>query len=121
MADIMVIDDDTQALALIRNMLETAGHSVTAVSSGGIALKTFNSFQTDIVVTDIVMPDIDGLEVIVQIKKNNPSTKVIAVSGGGRVVRADFLSMAKSVGADVILRKPFTQEDLLTAVDTITH
>lgn len=117
MARILVIDDEDLARFTVANILESAGHEVVEASDGeeGLALQKEHPF--DLVVTDIIMPKKEGVETIVELKRDFPDMKVIAISGGGRTRNLDFLELAKQFGADKILAKPFTEEELLENVN----
>ena len=87
-------------------------------SQDGIAaISAFKKRSFDVVVTDMLMPERDGLELIAELKVNHPAVKIVAISGGGQIGSDEYLSMAKGFGADVLLRKPFAHQALLAAVD----
>ncbi len=114
---ILVVDDEEELRELIRHVLERAGHSVACASNGREASLVIERCQFDVVVTDMLMPDRDGLELITEIKAKYPGLKMVAMSGGGQIGSDQYLSMAKGFGAHVLLRKPFTHQALLAAVD----
>ncbi len=118
MAHILVIDDEEMARFTVRDMLEAAGHEVTEAINGddGVALQLVHAF--DLIITDMIMPKKEGVETIIELKQANPDQKIIAISGGGRTRNMDFLQMAEQFGADRILAKPFTEDELLESVDT---
>ena len=116
MASILVIDDDDRARDVIRQMLEGAGYEVSLASDGEEGIKTYKESPTDLIITDVIMPNEDGMGVIINLRKDFPHVKIIAISGGGRVVNADFLKIAQTLGAMSTLKKPFDKEDLLKAV-----
>lgn len=117
MARILVIDDQSLVREAIIVALEGAGHDVSEADNGdqGIALQKERPF--DIIITDILMPVKEGIETIIQLKDEFKSLKIIAISGGGRGKDIDYLKLAKSLGANKALSKPFTNEELLLAVD----
>jgi CheY-like chemotaxis protein len=119
MADILIIDDEPGVLRILRKILESAGHSVTEAPDGEVALRTFEGKPADLVITDIFMPAMDGIEFLVTIRKTFPDAKVLAMSGGGLLSRDQALGDASLLGADQILRKPFSREEVLEAVDRI--
>jgi len=100
MARILVVDDEDLVRLTLRQMLEAGGHEVIEAANGkqGVALEAEN--PVDLVVTDIIMPEQEGIETIVQLRRKNPSLKIIAISGGGRMKNMDFLKIAANVGAD---------------------
>lgn len=116
MARILVIDDEELARYTIRDILEGANHSVEEAKNGneGINLQIENQF--DLVITDIIMPEKEGVETIIELKRDYSDLKIIGISGGGRTRNMDFLKIAEQFGADYILSKPFSEEDLLTLV-----
>src|SRR4051812_3411747 len=118
MASILVVDDTPAIRGLVARMLTSAGHSVTQATNGKEALRTFQGDEFELVVTDIVMPEMEGLELIRAIRKVNPHVKIIGMSGGGRGTSSDYLTMARSFGAVATLQKPFDPKDLLSAVES---
>jgi len=116
MARILIIEDVKIARYALREILENGGHEVTEAENGneGIALQKAQPF--DLVVTDIIMPEKDGVETIIVLKRDYPILPVIAISGGGRTRNLDFLELAKRYGADEVLAKPFSEQDLLQCV-----
>lgn len=117
MARILVVDDEDLVRLTLRQMLEASGHEVIEAANGrqGVALQAEN--VVDLVVTDIIMPEQEGIETIVQLRRKNPSLKIIAISGGGRLRNMDFLKIAANVGADATLTKPFSTQELTDMVD----
>ncbi len=117
MARILVVDDEDLVRLTLRQMLEAGGHEVIEAANGkqGVALEAEN--PVDLVVTDIIMPEQEGIETIVQLRRKNPSLKIIAISGGGRMKNMDFLKIAANVGADATLTKPFSTQELTEVVN----
>ncbi len=125
MANILLIEDDEDFRAFAAAGLRRRGHAVTDVSSGRPVVAESGTPNIgaafDVVITDIVMPDIDGLEVIRSIKATNPLCKIIAMSAGGRVNGSGlYLHLADALGADSTLRKPFAISELCNAVEEST-
>lgn len=117
MANILLIDDEDIVRDVMRRMLELLGHRVVEAGGGQEGLRRFALDPYDLVITDIIMPDQDGLETILEIKKNGPETRILAVSGGGRHIPArDCLVAAHALGAHRFLSKPITMADLRSAV-----
>lgn len=116
MARILIIDDDHAVRLTVQVILEREGHEVVCASDGNQGLGAFASVSPQLVITDIIMPNKEGLETIMQIRARDATTPIIAMSGGGRVGNADFLKMAAKVGANEILAKPFERHDLTAAV-----
>jgi CheY-like chemotaxis protein len=117
MKSILLIDDDNLSRGAVHKMLERAGYVVHSTGDGHGALERYRSDPADLVITDLIMPDIDGLEVIQQLRRLNPSVRVLAISGGGRVEAEEYLSVARKFGAVEVLPKPFTGQELKRAVE----
>lgn len=117
MADILIIDDEPGVLRVLRKILETEGHSVTEAPNGEVALRHLEGKPADLVITDIFMPGMDGIEFLVNIRKTFPDARVLAMSGGGILSRDQALSDAALLGADEILQKPFGKDQVLEAVN----
>ena len=117
MARILIIDDDSEFRAMLRAMLEDAGYTeIEEAANGSIGVKLFRQHPFDLVLTDIVMPDKEGLEMITELTRDFPGIKIIALSGGGRVGPQSYLEMAKLLGASRTMEKPFKKSDLIDAV-----
>jgi len=105
---LLLVDDDILYLNALRELIEAEGYSTQICSNVKEALIMQSKETFDIILTDIIMPEIDGLEFIYQLKKNYPTTKVIAITGGGVFHSMDLLLMAKELGASMVLSKPFS-------------
>ncbi len=116
MLDILVIDDDRSFVSVIVMTLERAGYRVSGWTDAKQGLAMAISEAPGVVITDIFLPEIDGLEIIRALKQANPATKIIAISGGGMKGRLDYLNIAGHLGADFVLRKPFSRDELLDAI-----
>src|SRR5262245_20268620 len=116
MTQILLVDDDGLSRSTIHQMLERGGHVVTSVPSGREALRVFRTQAADLVITDLIMPDTDGLELIQELRKVAPLVRILAISGGGRVNANEYLSVAKKFGAAAVLAKPFSNQELREAV-----
>ena len=116
MARILVIDDETEMRSLLRAVLEQAGHEVLDAADGNAASELCRGGSVDLIITDLLMPVQDGLEVIVEMKRERPDIKVIAVSGGGRAGQLDLLPAARQLGAARTFEKPFSTRELLDAI-----
>ena len=111
---LLVVDDNEDMRHTMKRLLERLGYEVEVAANGARALEMQHKVAADVLITDIFMPDTDGLETINQFKASFPDVKIIAMSGGGASIReADYLSTASVVGADAVLRKPFSKESLL--------
>lgn len=116
MADILIIDDEPMVRDLFRKVLEAAGYSVAATASAREGLRLLRDRSFDLVLTDIWMPDMDGLEVTRTLRRDFPRIKIIAMSGGQQDV--DYCSVARHLGAHASLLKPIALRRLL---DTVAH
>lgn len=114
MATILVIDDVEEAREIIRKMLERGGHQVIEAENGLRARKLMQDAGVDIIVTDIMMPDMDGLETIRFFRKTRPDLPIIAMTGS---INDPFMEAAQTFGAVCGLFKPFKQAELLAAVE----
>lgn len=114
---VLLADDEEDIRTLVRSWLETAGHRVmvasTGLEAGGLAQKA----KFDLVVTDVLMPEGDGVGLIAELKKSQPEARVLAISGGGRIIDSnDCLRIAQGLGAHAAVMKPFNREQFLAAV-----
>lgn len=112
MKKILLVDDDEMVRYALRKYLSREGYDVTEADNGVSALKQVKENRFDLVITDIIMPEIEGLELIRTLKKNQPSLPIIAISGGGRIDKAEYLSLADLMGVTTTLSKPFDPEEL---------
>lgn len=110
---VLIIDDDAALLRLMSMAFEAAGFQTAAADNGRSGLRMAGAYKPDLVVTDIVMPDIEGIGCIRAIKQGARPPKVIAISGAGRARGADYLSWARHLGADQVLAKPFRMSELM--------
>lgn len=117
MASILLVEDDSDVRALLRQALEQAGHAVTEAWNGEDALERYERGCCDVVVTDILMPQKDGLALIRELKRLDAGLRIIAITGGIGIL--DFLDVAKTLGAQRTLRKPFFMHDLVKAVEEV--
>lgn len=118
MARILVIDDEELIRETIRMKLEQVGHEVIEAADGIEGLLALEEGPFDLVVTDIIMPEQEGIETIRKIRNRDPQVGIIAISGGGRGHNYQFLDIAKKLGANGALPKPFTGPQLLGLVES---
>jgi len=119
MPRILVIDDEQLLRSTVVTILTRAGFSVEEASDGQAGIAMFHRNPPDVVITDIFMPNRDGLEIIKELKHSNPRTKIIAMTGGGSLRMMEIASAAKLLGADHVLDKPFESESLLAAINAV--
>jgi CheY-like chemotaxis protein len=116
MKRILVIDDNEVVRNTVGRILQSGGYAVTLAEDGRKGMVSFRRERPDLVITDIIMPEQEGIETIRQILSDEPNAKIIAISGGGRMGHMDFLEVARKLGAVDILPKPFDPDDLLDRV-----
>lgn len=119
MRKILIIDDEPYILLMLKKMLEKAGYEVDLASNGQQGMQIFEKDKVDLVITDIIMPDKEGLEIILEMKKQRPDLKIIAISGGGRISPESYLECAAHFGATKVFQKPFKQKELVSAVNEL--
>ena len=113
---ILVVDDEKQIRELLRQLLEGQGYEVVEAPDGVIALQLFRENPADLVITDIIMPEKEGIRTIFDLKNDYPDVKIIAISGGSRVEPQAYLETAEAFGAIKTFSKPFNTKELLKAV-----
>lgn len=106
MANILIIDDEPALRTMARDSLEPE-HTVVEAANGLEGMHKFEAASFDLVITDIIMPDQEGIETILKIRRLQPDQKIIAMSGGGRTKTVEFLELAKEIGVNRTLKKPF--------------
>lgn len=116
MARILIADDDQQVRVMLKMTLERAGYEVFEAEDGNEAVKKFKSEKPDLVVTDIVMPEKEGIETIMELRALDPNVQIIAISGGGRINPEDYLNWAKKFGVQKTFIKPVDRDLLLESV-----
>lgn len=120
MGKILVVDDDAQMRQMIVQMLEREGYAVSNASNGREALTRYRQSRADLVILDILMPEMDGIETTMELKREFPQVRILAVSGGRRALSPQFnLDSASVLGVNATLAKPFTREQLLRTVKTV--
>ncbi len=117
---LLVVDDNDDMRQSMKRLLERFGYHVELAANGARAIEMQGRVDAQVLITDIFMPDTDGLETIKQFRSQYPAVRIIAMSGGGGTLReADYLSTASVAGADAVLRKPFSPDNLLQALTDI--
>ena len=119
MPRLLIIDDERLARLTLRKILERAGHEVMEASTGNEGLAMFRAKPCDLVITDIIMPEKEGIQTIIELKRDFPNARVIAMSGGGRTHNMDFLRLASKCGAERVLAKPFAMDDVSAAINDV--
>lgn len=118
MTTILVIEDDEQFCQMLAQMLRQAGHQVDTAANGVLGLERFRASAPELVITDILMPEKDGIDTILEIKREGTDTRLIAISGGRRAITPQFnLDSAALIGVQQVLAKPFSRQQILEAVE----
>jgi len=115
MKRILIVDDEAQMRGLLEDLLEE-DYEVLTACDGAQALQMLEQDGAELIITDMVMPKMNGLDLMVAIRKRYPALKVIAISGGGIIGRLDYLPIATLLGAARVIHKPFAVADMRTAV-----
>jgi CheY-like chemotaxis protein len=116
---ILVVDDEEEMRDTLERVLAEAGYRVVTAGNGAEVGSILAQVHVDLVMTDLLMPEKDGTEVIAELRKKHPSTPIVAMSGGGRMPRGEYLKIARLFGAHAILEKPFTNEQLLSTIELL--
>ena len=116
MAQILIIDDEPQIRSMLKLMLERDGHEVAEAPDGVEGIKIYRQNPADLIITDLIMPNKDGIGMIIDLKKEFPKVKIIAMSGGGLNKPEGYLKGAKKLGAACTLTKPIDRDEMLRAI-----
>lgn len=116
---ILVVDDEDDVRELVCRMLEQDGYEAVPAAGGRQALERLGMLAPDLVITDVVMPEVDGFEVLLKLKGLAPAVSTLVMSGGGRLAPEFYLETARRFGVSAVLRKPFTRAEMLDAVHQI--
>lgn len=119
MPGILIVEDEKDLREMLKISLIRRKFTVYEAENGKDAINHFKPSITDLVVTDIIMPDEDGLKVIIKLRELKPTIKIIAISGGGKAGPGSYLNLAKALGADAIFSKPFSINDLTTKIEEL--
>ncbi|HTK85746.1 MAG TPA: response regulator [Patescibacteria group bacterium] len=113
---ILLIEDDEVFHAVITAAVASQGHEITIVANGDEGMKVLGSEKFDLIITDILMPNKDGIEIIQEIRESDPNVRILAISSGGRVGFSSFLKLAEIMGANACLEKPFSADGLIEKI-----
>ncbi|MGE3335986.1 MAG: response regulator [Rhodospirillaceae bacterium] len=116
MAKILLIEDDALVADAVQTVLRKAGYTVVTIPNGAVALAKLEGERPDLILTDILMPEKEGIETIRDIRARDQQVPIVVYSGGGMMKNFEFLNMAVKLGANDALRKPFANEELLAVV-----
>lgn len=119
MPGVLIVEDDKELREMLKVSLTRRKYVVLEAENGKDAIAHFKPSITDLVVTDLIMPEEDGLKVIINLRKLKPSIKIIAISGGGKAGPGSYLNLAKVFGADAIYSKPFSINNLIAKIEEL--
>jgi CheY-like chemotaxis protein len=119
MSHILVVEDSEDLRFIIKDILKKAGHQVSEACDGSEVAQILAEASIDLVITDILMPEQEGVQTILQIRRNQPDIRIIGMSGGGAGGAEHYLEMAREFGANATMQKPFKKAQLLELVDTV--
>ena len=119
MPGVLIVEDDKELREMLKLSLLRRNFTVFEAENGKSAITHFKPLITDLVVTDLIMPEEDGLKVVIKLRELKPSIKIIAISGGGKVGPGSYLNLAKALGADAIYSKPFSINDLIAKIEQL--
>jgi DNA-binding NtrC family response regulator len=114
---ILIVDDDPGIRRTLQSLLSHAGYEVVQARDGTEAVRLWRDQGADLVITDLHMPEKDGIQTIIELRSHSPGTRIIAMSGGGQTKRLDLLGNASLLGAVLTIEKPFTLAEMMTMVD----
>ena len=120
MARILVVDDEASMRRLLKEILTQDKHDILEAETGAQACTLFRQQSADLIITDLVMPEVNGIDLIMELKKEFPDIRIIAISGGGGITgRFDYLAIAKLIGAKHVIGKPFQVAELRAVVNQV--
>ncbi len=117
MPGILIVEDDNELREMLRLSLIRKRYTVIEAINGKDAISHFKPSIIDLVITDLIMPEEDGLKVIMKLRELKPDLKIIAISGGGKAGPGSYLKLAKALGADAVFSKPFSLNDLIAKIE----
>jgi CheY-like chemotaxis protein len=121
MPGVLIVEDENELREMLKISLLRRKFTVLEAANGKEAIAHFKPSITDLVVTDIIMPEEDGLKVIMKLKELKPAIKIIAISGGGKAGPGSYLSLAKALGAEAIYSKPFSINELIANIEELLN
>jgi DNA-binding response OmpR family regulator len=119
MPGILIVEDENDLREMLKVSLTRRKFTVLEAENGKDAIIHFKPAVTDLVITDLIMPEEDGLKVIMRLREIKPSLKIIAISGGGKAGPASYLNLAKALGADAVYSKPFSVNEMIEKIEEL--
>jgi DNA-binding NtrC family response regulator len=116
MARILIIDDEAMIRDLLAKILEREGYETITASGGKDGIKIYRENSVDLIITDLIMPEKEGIETIMELRRDFEDVKIIAMSGGGKIDAETYLQIAKTMGAIKTIAKPFDRNELLNII-----
>ena len=116
---VLVVDDDLMVVQAVAFLLEDRGFQVMTATDGAQGLRLYRTHRPDLVLTDIIMPEKEGIALTRELRSEFPDAKIIAMSGGGRIGNSDYIKIARALGADAGLYKPFDDDELVDTIQTV--
>jgi CheY-like chemotaxis protein len=121
MPGVLIVEDDKELREMLKISLIRRNFTVFEAVNGKEAIIHFKPSITDLVITDLIMPEEDGLKVIIKLRELKPSIKIIAISGGGKAGPGSYLNLAKALGANALYSKPFSINDLIAKIEELLN
>jgi DNA-binding response OmpR family regulator len=121
MPGVLIVEDDKELREMLKLALLRRNFTVLEAENGKVAITHFKPLITDVVVTDLIMPEEDGLKVVIKLRELKPSIKIIAISGGGKVGPGSYLNLAKALGADATYSKPFSINEVVIKIEELLN
>ncbi len=116
---VLLVDDDAMVMGAVTMLLEDHGFTVIPAGNGIEALRLYREHKPDLVLTDIIMPEKEGIALIRELRQEFPEARIVAMSGGGRIGNSDYVTIAMALGADAGLNKPFDDDQLMKTIGTL--
>ena len=121
MPGILIVEDENELRTMLKVSLSRHRFTVLEAENGKEAIAHFKPSLTDLVITDLIMPEEDGLKVIMRLREMKPSIKIIAISGGGKASPGSYLNLAKALGADAVYSKPFSVGEMINKIEELLN
>lgn len=121
MKTVLIVDDDPKMLDLIKHYLRNEQLNILSAMDGEEGMTLFDDNPVDLIILDIFMPNMDGIQIIMEVKQKQPSSKILVISGGGEFTGLEYLKQAKALGAAEALVKPFSQQDFLNTINNMLN
>jgi len=119
--NILLVDDDELFADMLQKQLTRSGYTVVRARNGREAIRLYDRRRISLVLTDLVMPDMEGLELIMKLREFDPGIRIVAMSGGGRNRPDTYLNMARQLGATTTLAKPFSSDEMFAAIEGLVN